>query len=146
MPAQWTEGCGTAMGLTSRPDLGLPTVISRVRSAVGQVVHPLRWELTTKLLARRGLQVRAVDSRKEVVDGEPTFREIRDFCEDFTMTSEERMYALHASVNYVVGAGIPGDFVECGVWRGGSAMIIALSLLELGVTDRRIYLYDRSRR
>ena len=34
-----------------------------------------------------------------------------------------------------------GDFVECGVWRGG-VMAIALELNRLGVSDRNIWLYD----
>ena len=58
------------------------------------------------------------------------------------MTSTERMYALHQAVGHVVRAKLPGAFVECGVWRGGSAMVAALRLLELGAADRALYLYD----
>jgi len=58
------------------------------------------------------------------------------------MTSKERMYALYKSVQYVIKNDIPGDFVECGVWRGGSTMLIAYTLKELSATDRKIYLYD----
>ena len=32
--------------------------------------------------------------------------------------------------------------VECGVWKGGSTMAMALKLNRLGVEDRKIYLYD----
>jgi O-methyltransferase len=45
-------------------------------------------------------------------------------------------------VKYVVKNNIPGDFVECGVWRGGSSMMIALTLLHLRSTNRRLFLYD----
>jgi hypothetical protein len=31
---------------------------------------------------------------------------------------------------------------ECGVWRGGSVLAMILTLQELGVNDRDIYLYD----
>jgi len=61
---------------------------------------------------------------------------------DYTMTSKERIYSLIKSVEYVVKNKIPGDFVECGVWKGGSAMVIAHILLNLGETNRKIYLYD----
>lgn len=63
-------------------------------------------------------------------------------CRPFTMTSPERMYALYKSVQYVIENGISGNFVECGVWKGGSSMVIALTLLKLGIKDRTIYLYD----
>jgi O-methyltransferase len=60
----------------------------------------------------------------------------------FTLTSLERLAAVVESVRYVVKHKIPGDFVECGVWRGGSSMAAALTLKELGDTSRTIYLYD----
>ncbi len=60
----------------------------------------------------------------------------------YTQTSQERVTTLADAVEYAVKASIPGDFVECGVWRGGSAMAVALSLLRLGVDDRRLWLYD----
>ncbi len=60
----------------------------------------------------------------------------------FTMTSDERISAMVRAVRYVVGAGIPGDFVECGVWRGGTMMAAALTLLQCGVRDRSLHLFD----
>ena len=58
------------------------------------------------------------------------------------MTSLERMYALYKATEYVVSADIPGDIVECGVWRGGSSMLSALVLKRLGDEQRSIHLYD----
>ncbi len=60
----------------------------------------------------------------------------------YTMTTPPRLYALVRAVEYVVGRQIPGALVECGVWRGGSMMAVALMLLRLGITDRDLYLYD----
>jgi hypothetical protein len=45
-------------------------------------------------------------------------------------------------VRYVVRHQIPGDIVECGVWRGGSMMAVAKTLIEMGDTDRHLHLYD----
>lgn len=59
-----------------------------------------------------------------------------------TMVDWERAYSLYSSVRYVVAAGVPGDLVECGVWKGGCCMLMALTLMQLGVTDRVIHLYD----
>ncbi len=60
----------------------------------------------------------------------------------YTQTSRERVTTLADAVRYVVNRGIPGDFVECGVWRGGSSMAIAITLLELGSSHRELWLYD----
>lgn len=60
----------------------------------------------------------------------------------YTMTSPERLYALIQGVRYVSRSGIPGDIVECGVWRGGSMMAVALTLLECGDGQRHLYLFD----
>jgi O-methyltransferase len=60
----------------------------------------------------------------------------------YTMTTPPRVYALVRAVEYVVARGVPGAIVECGVWRGGSMMAAALTLLRLGLTDRALYLYD----
>ena len=58
------------------------------------------------------------------------------------MTTPPRVYALVRAVEYVAARGVPGAIVECGVWRGGSMMAAALTLLRLGVSDRELYLYD----
>lgn len=72
---------------------------------------------------------------------EPTKRVIAAVLE-FTMTGPERLQALVNAARYVVANGIEGDFVECGVWRGGSSMAVALTLKELGDEGRHLYLYD----
>ena len=46
----------------------------------------------------------------------------------YTMTSPERLFALRQSVQYLVRHNITGAMVECGVWRGGSMMAVALTL------------------
>ena len=60
----------------------------------------------------------------------------------FTMTSAERVWTLLEAVRYLEDQRIPGDFVECGVWRGGSVMAMALKLLQRNSTSRNIWLYD----
>lgn len=60
----------------------------------------------------------------------------------FTMTSWGRLWALLESVRYAEEAEIPGAFVECGVWRGGSVMAMAYKLLDLDGATRDLWLYD----
>ncbi len=75
-------------------------------------------------------------------DLEPGFLEIYKTCQDHTLTPLKAMYATYQAASYVAKAGIPGDFVECGVWKGGTAMIAARAFLRCGGSDRKLYLYD----
>lgn len=75
-------------------------------------------------------------------DLEPEFLEIYERCREQSMTSIERMYALYSATRYIVDNELAGDFVECGVWRGGSVMLMASTLLRLGDTSRELWLYD----
>ena len=71
--------------------------------------------------------------------------DIYDRCKDITTSSKTRIYSLYKAVEYIVKSGIRGDFVECGVYRGGSCMIMALTLIKMKETDRKIYMYDTYR-
>jgi O-methyltransferase len=76
------------------------------------------------------------------IDFDETDAELCRRVAPYTMTTPPRIYALARAVEYVAGRRVPGAFVECGVWRGGSMMAIALTLLRLGVSDRDLYLFD----
>jgi hypothetical protein len=60
----------------------------------------------------------------------------------FTRTSPERIFALCEAVTYLVRCAIPGDIVECGVWRGGSMMAVARTLAQAQDRSRHLYLFD----
>ncbi len=95
---------------------------------VPQIDHQALMEQQAKLAAFR--------------DAEPAFHALCERVKAFSMTSIERLYAMHKATEYVVKAGISGDIVECGVWRGGSMMMAALTLLAFGDTSRRLVLFD----
>ncbi len=75
-------------------------------------------------------------------DFERRHKEIINRVKRYTMTPNVRIYALIEAVRYILANDIPGDFVECGVWRGGSMMTIALTLLSEQVSERELYLFD----
>ena len=60
----------------------------------------------------------------------------------FTLTSNERIYALLQATKYVMHNDVPGDIIECGVWRGGSMMAVALTLLKEKKSEKDLYLFD----
>lgn len=58
------------------------------------------------------------------------------------MTQPEKLFGLILATRYVVANEIPGDIVECGVWRGGSMQAAALALLGCADVTRDLHLYD----
>jgi O-methyltransferase len=76
------------------------------------------------------------------IDADKDFQEIYDKIKAYTIVEPERCYALYNAVHYIISKGIKGDFAECGVWKGGSVMLIAYILMKAGITDRKIFLYD----
>ena len=95
-----------------------------------------------RVLARCGWELRRRLPEERYADLEPEFIALYERCAPATMTSIERMYALYQAVRHVHAAAIPGDVVECGVWRGGSSMLAALTLDSLGDRERHVWLYD----
>jgi O-methyltransferase len=95
----------------------------------------------SRALQALGYELRRSDSLG-FADVSADHRRLFERVTPYTQTSLERVVALADAVEYVVRRDIPGDFVECGVWRGGSSMAIALTLLRLDVRDRKLWLYD----
>ena len=61
---------------------------------------------------------------------------------EYTLTPPDRVAALCGAVDYVTDNDVPGAFVECGLWKGGSLMACAIRLRDRGVTDRELVGFD----
>ena len=68
--------------------------------------------------------------------------EIMNYARPFTLTNDATMKNLIDAVWYIAKNQIEGSFVECGVWKGGSIVVMVKTLQELGLTDRDFYLFD----
>ncbi len=90
----------------------------------------------------RGHDTAPPGPRTELPDFDEGTTALWESVRPYTMTSKERIFALKQSVDYIVKHDIGGDIVECGVWKGGSMMAVAMILRELGVSDRKLYLFD----
>jgi hypothetical protein len=58
-----------------------------------------------------------------------------------SMTAPLAQWELIQAIRYIEGKGIPGDIVECGVWRGGNLVIAGLLRQRMGF-DRQIWAFD----
>lgn len=59
-----------------------------------------------------------------------------------TMVGMKRLDNLQDCLQSVLADGIPGDFVETGVWRGGSCIFARGLFAAHGVSDRRVFVAD----
>ena len=90
-----------------------------------------------RILIRFGYELKAID----VPLDDATSGIVRRVA-PFTQTDAVTVVCLVDAVRHVSRFGIPGDLVECGVWRGGSMMAAALTLTEQRDTGRDLYLFD----
>lgn len=58
-----------------------------------------------------------------------------------TMASSERLVSTLMACKYVQKSGIDGDFVECGVWRGGNS-IVAADVFRRSGCLKKIWMFD----
>ena len=94
-------------------------------------------------------QARPVRNYKDILPNENpddrAYVDILNKIAGYTMTVADGLdatYALFQTVRYITQNKIDGDLVECGVWRGGSMMLMAYALQHYGDTTRQLYLYD----
>jgi len=95
-----------------------------------------------KILRDTGYDIVSEKQGKFPSDFDNEHIKIIEFVKPFTMTSIERIFVLIEAVKYIVNNNIEGDIVECGVWKGGSMMTIAKTLLNLKNSEKHLYLYD----
>lgn len=95
---------------------------------------------TKRVLRPLGLELRRAGIRHfpEATAEEATL--IEKF-RPYTMTGEHRQWTLLKAVDYLDRRAIPGDIVECGVWRGGNMMMVKAARGASPI-HRRQFLYD----
>ena len=60
---------------------------------------------------------------------------------ELSMCTTLNLQQTAVAVKYIAMNNIPGDFVECGVFRGGNA-IIAAKIFEIHKSEKKVYLFD----
>jgi predicted SAM-dependent methyltransferase/glycosyltransferase involved in cell wall biosynthesis len=70
------------------------------------------------------------------------FEELYVSISQYTMLGKERLYNLFINSKRICQENIPGDFIECGVARGGSSALLALIIKKYSVSQRKLYSLD----
>jgi len=73
---------------------------------------------------------------------EPWFNDIYETIKDYTLVSEDRCYIINQFCDYCIK--LPGNFGECGVFKGGTALLIAMAMDQAGIAgaDKNLHLFD----
>ena len=59
-----------------------------------------------------------------------------------SMAGNKRLLNIQQLAEDVINKNVPGDFIETGVWRGGSCIFMTAVLRAYGITDRNVYVCD----
>lgn len=99
----------------------------------------LKSKIKAFLLNKLRLQIRRIPKRTEQsfpgwID--PKFPKLFRKYHDLTMVSWQGLYWSWLAARYINAHGIPGDVVECGVFKGGCSLLMAEE------HDRPVWMYD----
>lgn len=78
---------------------------------------------------------------KKIPEISETEKNIIETCNKYSMTGKLRMYVLSQAIKYVKNQDIDGDFVECGVWKGGNIILFNKFNLFYNL-NKKIYGFD----
>ena len=96
-------------------------------------------------LAARGIiPVRVLDSsiREEGPERPPSGPAWLEVTSAHSLLGRQRLNNLQWCVEDVLKRGVPGDFIETGVWRGGACILMRAILKARGVRDRKVWAAD----
>lgn len=101
-------------------------------------------ELIKKILVYFGYEIvrKKNESITHVYDFEQKARTAICIVAKNTMVAYEPLVTLFQQVRHCEINNIAGDYVECGVWKGGAAGVIALANMAFTQRRRRIHLFD----
>ncbi len=70
------------------------------------------------------------------------FQEILNAIRPYTLLSEARLFSLYSLAKLVYLEDIPGNFVECGSYKGGSSALLAVVIQRYSLRPRLLYACD----
>lgn len=96
-----------------------------------------------KAVSRLGYEIRKTGGDRPLgYDLENEAEELIRRVQPYTMLSRERLLTLYQQVIHCERNAVSGDYVECGVWKGGAAALMALANMKSGKSPRAIHLFD----
>ena len=100
-------------------------------------------KIVLKILSLFNLELKKIETTYNLIELSDSDKEIVHYVQknELSMASPQRLTATLMAVKYVCNSKIEGDFVECGVWRGGNS-IIALKIIGILNASKNVWMYD----
>jgi hypothetical protein len=89
-----------------------------------------------------GLDDRLERLRQSRAEGRLLDGDLSNMPQGYTMIGRRRMDNVQFCVESVLNQGIPGDLVECGVWKGGACIFMRGILKAYGTRGRNVWVAD----
>lgn len=87
-------------------------------------------------------EIRKINEKKNnIIEVSQSEKKLIRNCLKYSMTNFERMWALMQSFHHIRQECLTGDFVECGVWKGGN-IILLKKLIQQYNLKKNIYGFD----
>jgi predicted O-methyltransferase YrrM len=84
-----------------------------------------------------------IQSSQSLIKTSPEdFLNIYSTVRPYTMLSESRLFSLYCLAKQICVADLPGNFVECGTCKGGSAALLAFVIKHYSRRPRVLYAFD----
>ncbi|MGA7050363.1 MAG: TylF/MycF/NovP-related O-methyltransferase, partial [Mycobacterium sp.] len=103
---------------------------------------PAEWSLRRRLLLKSANTLSARRNGKSLFDQRKRELGLDWPAEAETMIGMQRLTSLQHCVETVLADDIPGDLIECGVWRGGACILMRAVLAAYGDEKRSVWLAD----
>jgi O-methyltransferase len=142
------QGRHNVAGPRARMDLGAPMTVTRRAAAEGHETDAGRLRAGYLDLMRDSLIGRLnEDPPLPASKVDRYYDNVREQGWDWpsgapSMIGGKRMENVRSECERAIQAGIPGDFMETGVWRGGACIMMRAVLWAYGITDRRVIAAD----
>ncbi len=103
---------------------------------------PADWTLRRRLLLKAANAISARRNGAKLFDQRKRELGLDWPAEAETMIGMQRLTSLQQCVETVLAENIPGDLIECGVWRGGACILMRAVLAAYGDHQRCVWLAD----
>lgn len=139
MPSEPDRGYGA--GRPENRDAMLSSLPNRLRYVLARYGRRGRFERAEDLFPQvHLLATRQRKSYPEIAD--ETFWRMYEAASPYSLVHVPGFFNLYQSMRHVAANRIAGDIVECGCFLGGVAIFLGLMRRELGLTEKRIVLFD----